>query len=545
MTSYHITGKVADESGAPISGANLTIYRPLIQAAEAGRTATDGSFSLDLQIPGNQGSWPIAFLAVSDHGHHLAIGANIFTNTTNLDLRLLPTLSILVKARDQAGNPVTNAKASLSFRFMGNTPYNLPPAKADGQGVMRFDDLAPGQSYQAAVSAAGYGRANVETPTKDLGMNPVYLPDAVLQSANLGIEGMVLLPNGKPLAQAAVRITRIQAQPANQTTLSDDQGHFKLNNLTQGTITVQSEYMPRERFLSIGTAEAQAGDTNVVIRIGINNVSRGLETRIVTTTGKVVDASGAAAPGVRIVVYAITNIAALPVGVRSEADGTFSITWQAPVGLRGASALLIARDLDRHLAAAYDLNDLTTELNLRLQPALTLSVHVRNGLGASIDKASSRLSMSSGAASVVLNGIADARSQNGVLEIGDLPQGRQYSLIVSAPHYLSATLQAQAIETTDAHFQLPDAILRDANRTIAGVVVGADDLPVAGVRLRLTGADQPNRSSVSLPDGRFTFTEVGDGPAQISASVTNYAGTFVTEALGGDTNVVFRLVKSQ
>ena len=49
-----------------------------------------------------------------------------------------------------------------------------------------------------------------------------------------------------------------------------------------------------------GNFEARGGDTNVVIRFAINGQGGGPETLIVTTSGRVLDPSGAPVAGARL-----------------------------------------------------------------------------------------------------------------------------------------------------------------------------------------------------------------------------------------------------
>ena len=87
--------------------------------------------------------------------------------------------------------------------------------------------------------------------------------------------------------------------------------------------------------------------------------------------------------------------------------------------------------------------------------------------------------------------------------------------------------------------ELDPVELKPANLKLAGQVLDADDKPVAGCNVNLSGDDQPNANARTDRDGRFSFAHVCEGTIRLSANSQRAFGNISAE--GGDTNVVLHL----
>ena len=137
----------------------------------------------------------------------------------------------------------------------------------------------------------------------------------------------------------------------------------------------------------------------------------------------------------------------------------------------------------------------------------------------------------------------DSADDQGVIEFSDLPQERGYSATVSARGYGSATVQAQVADTKTIHFDFPAAVLKVADRKLAGQVLGPDSKPVAGANVNMQGEGQPFGQTTTDATGHFKFDAACEGPVRLFANGPGGGGPFLngnTEAQGGDTNVVIR-----
>jgi hypothetical protein len=89
-----------------------------------------------------------------------------------------------------------------------------------------------------------------------------------------------------------------------------------------------------------------------------------------------------------------TGLARLP--ILSDANGKYSLVWQPrPANARPVITFsVIARDLTHNLAAAHIIDEGTTNLDLHLQPGLTISFKVEDPAGNPITNAVARLTVS-------------------------------------------------------------------------------------------------------------------------------------------------------
>jgi hypothetical protein len=129
------------------------------------------------------------------------------------------------------------------------------------------------------ATAKGYGSAsqNIEEPGET---NRVELPPCVLKIADHKLAGEVVGEDEKPVIRANVYMYG-QGQP-NHSVRTDAKGRFKFDEVCEGTIQVSASARNAH-----GNTRAEAGDTNVVIRLGVRESYSQQETpRRVSLKGK-------------------------------------------------------------------------------------------------------------------------------------------------------------------------------------------------------------------------------------------------------------------
>jgi len=264
----------------------------------------------------------------------------------------------------------------------------------------------------------------------------------------------------------------------------------------------------------------------------------------------VLDPSGAPVSGTRLTIVPISS----EMEVRSDAEGQYSITWQANTGARAGAAalpavqyLLVGRDVEHNLAAAVEVNGQATNVDLHLQAGLTLSGSVKDPGGAPVTNAMIRIIMYAGnGAGAVSRQPTAAPDAKGAFSFSALPQGQLYNLSVTADGYGSANRRVPPAETQTASLQLETFTLAVANLSLRGQVLDAGDKPVPGVNVNMQGQGQLSHSTITDAKGRFVFEAVCAGPVQLFATSRNGANGGPSafgsaRAQGGDTNVVVKL----
>jgi protocatechuate 3,4-dioxygenase beta subunit len=264
------TGIVSDSSGAPVPDVRLTLYPNYFGNSDV-RTDANGRYSMSLQnmqIIRQQNRTPT--LVARSLERNLAAIHDIDEQTTNLDLRLEEGVTLSAKVEDAAGAPIPSARATLIFMIgMDGFPMNGETAGADEAGRIRVPALPPGQQYIVNITAPGYGSANQTLSPGDTTAGDLDGPIIVLRRMDRKLGGKVLGADGKPLGGAPVNIYG-QGQP-NTSTRTDSNGHFLFQQVCEGPVIVfaHGPVYGDSPFLQ-GNAQAQGGDMDVVVKIGVN-----------------------------------------------------------------------------------------------------------------------------------------------------------------------------------------------------------------------------------------------------------------------------------
>jgi len=254
-------------------------------------------------------------------------------------------------------------------------------------------------------------------------------------------------------------------------------------------------------------------------------------------TGVAKDGTGATLAGVEIALW--PDWQANAKAVKTDAEGRFTLTWNPQdQGNTEYDIFLIARAMKENLALAQVIDEDTTNVDLQLEPALTLAGRVTDEKGKPLGKAEARVvflteRMGAGVGKPVQAGA------EGRFEIKALPAGRRYSVSVSAKGYGTASRSVDE-EAEGKRIELEVCQLALADQRIAGVVVDADDKPVAGATIYGYGEGQPSVNGKTDDKGRFEFKQVCAGQIRVQANSSGGSyGSVVAEA--GETNITLQL----
>lgn len=211
--------------------------------------------------------------------------------TTHLDLRLEEGLTVTAKVQDAKGRPIPIAIAVLrgfsgrntrnaatliptnppSYGLSGFSAMDMGYLRADDLGRIRFETLPPGLNYTITISAADYGSVIRQAEASETNTKQYDSP-VVLRAADHKLAGQVLGPDSKPVAGAQVNLQG-EGQP-NASARTDATGHFSFAAVCEGPVTLNATYRGGRAgrvggFINT-SAQAQGGDTNVLIHLAIN-----------------------------------------------------------------------------------------------------------------------------------------------------------------------------------------------------------------------------------------------------------------------------------
>jgi len=469
-----ITGTVRGPDGVPAADAVVS----LDNRYEA-RTDTNGRYEItwwkgvEMQDDMMVGEDSLFLTARSADGN-LVVIRDIAETTTEQDLTLQPTVTISATVKDPSGQPVTNASATM---YLLNGDRNdgtagAKPSTPDAQGRIEFAGLPRMEAYYLKVTAKGYASMNevIQMPTRQT--NRLRFPPVVLPLANQQLGGRILDADGKPLAgvglQAWAYSTAVRPVPGkpddwdvtivrgryqgNKNT--DSEGCFFFDEICEGPIQLQISYQG-----SSVTAQTVGGTTNILLRLALNRPrtinppAAPAANQLLIITGTVRDPSGAPEDGVVIGTWGSGMNTAM---FKTDSAGHYSIR----LSRQATNLVLIARDLERNLAASHDIDGKVTNIDLTLQPGLTLSVKAQDVNGLPIPSAMENLSVVVARTGWPLNRIPARAGEQGLIEINALPQGLSYRATITSRGLSVATVQATAEQTRTNRLDFPAAVLR-------------------------------------------------------------------------------------
>jgi len=226
----------------------------------------------------------------------------------------------------------------------------------------------------------------------------------------------------------------------------------------------------------------------------------------------------------------------------SDSQGRFEIGWDPRrLGSRQTVHYLVARHERRNLAVAVEIEEETKTLDLKLKPGVTFTGEVVDPDGRGIDNARimtmlrvSNWGSSLGRGRVVTNA-------TGKFEVRAIPRDHKYSVTASAEGFGQNEIQIHADNAEYNHLDVGKLTLAVANLAVSGVVVDADDKPVAGARVYCYGEGQTPGSTQTDAEGKFTIEKICAGTIRISASVsgeTRLSGYVQTDGGATDLKIV-------
>ncbi len=523
-----VAGLVKGPDGKPAPGLPVRLVGPYFPSQEKVLiTDGEGRFEMPWDQQQYAGRENTACILVRDAAKNLAAATDLEEDAGSLELTLSPGITLAGKAEFE-GKPITNVSAALVF-WTGNSGMHLYGVAVGTNVPGRFEipALPVGHRYGVYVSAPGFGQKYVNAV--EVGTEPgrVELDAVELLEANQRLAGQVVDADDKPVVGANVGVSGEGQPNANSRTGPD--GRFSFDKLCPGNVYVYANVLNQQ-----GNTRAEAGDTNVVIRLGDTSASMGSDSKEFKLQGKISTPEGEPAVGVELAVFPTNDRKR----VKTDTNGVYRMAWRMESWqLQSGGPLLIARNKAKKLAAAEEIPDDTPTLDVKLKPALTITGTVRDEKGVALSKAQVGLWLKTGNSWNSLDEQLASVDSQGKFELNTLPVGVPYMVYAKAPGYGQKRVEVSAdLETNRTELEPMD--LKLANMVLSGQVVNSSEKPVPGAHVGLNGEDQPDGSATTDGKGRFSF-KVCEGRIQLWASGANGYANASAEA--GDTNVVIVL----
>ena len=252
--------------------------------------------------------------------------------------------------------------------------------------------------------------------------------------------------------------------------------------------------------------------------------------------GVVRDGAGNPLAGIRLAI--MPNV---PEEKTTDSNGKFEMSWDpGNWGPEGATFVLAARDTTRNLGGVVEIDEQMGTLDFKLQPGIVLAGRVVNHEGKALAGARLRVVLRvSNWGAFLGQGEEEKTAQDGTFEIKAIPPERQYVVTAFAEGYGKHEVRVDALKSKDGRMELGEFKLPLADLTVSGVVVDANNQPVAGAEVYANGENQPEQPNIQTDSqGKFVIQNVCAGPIRLGASVRPPARLYGSvETEGGATDV--------
>ena len=525
-----LTGMVRDGNGTALAGVEVVLWPGWRANAKGAKTDDSGRFTLAWS-PQRQASAGFGlFVIARDLKRNLAVAQAMDEDTTSVELRLEPGLTLRGRATDSQGKPLSNAVASLVFWADNMVAPLGEQARTDANGRFELTGLPAGHRYQADVTAKGYGLVNREVSQEAEGQR-IELEPFALAVADQRVAGVVEDAEARPVAD--INVAGYGEGQPNASGRTDAKGRFSIDGVCAGPITLQANSRTGG-----GTVITEGGETNITIQLArsqaVMNSGRGIQ-----VSGTVTDPEGKLAPGVLMSVFPFSS--STRGESQTDGEGRFRLAYTPRQfgPMAEVVPVVVARDAAHNLAAAVELGDEATNVSIRLEPGLTLTGRITDLGGKAITNAQAQVMWQTVRIGLSL-GHPSRADAGGRFEIKGLPRGRQYSVSASAKGFGLKQWTVPAEDTGTNRFELEVLSLARADQRLAGVVLDANEKPVAHIEVVGHGEGQPAIRANTDARGRFTLNAVCAGRIGLQANTTD--GRFGSVSVeSGDTNVTLRL----
>ena len=256
-------------------------------------------------------------------------------------------------------------------------------------------------------------------------------------------------------------------------------------------------------------------------------------------TGTVRDSAGRPVAG--LILSVVPEYMTTSRNVKTGPKGEFELTFNVPFssGPMRRKLCVVASDAAHNLAAAEDVDEDTTTIELKLAPATSVAGALTDIEGKPLSTGMAHLNIWVGNMGSNLRQEPARTDARGRFVINALPANRRYWLSATAPGYGSASRNFETSDSDTNRIELEPFALKVANLPLAGRVVDAEQKPATNAWVTLNGEGQPSETVQTDKAGRFKFKGVCEGSVRLFANAMSSFANTTAEA--GDTNVVIVL----
>lgn len=273
----------------------------------------------------------------------------------------------------------------------------------------------------------------------------------------------------------------------------------------------------------VGVGQLPAGERHVEINL--------ISAKIVS--GTAINPDGKPVTRAQVAPLPMTNL-----NVLTDNQGKFVVGWDPEWAGNLTEFFLMARHLERNLAGGIEINEDTKTVRIKLVPALKLTGTVEDPNGVPIPGAKVGLSLRRGWAcgTPVKEVVTDDK---GRYEFPVLPQKQEYINFANAEGYWQNGIKTGIINNITDREEVGPIILKKPILSVSGIVVDSTGKPVTKCRVGMRGKGQPQRTTETDAQGKFTLEKICSGQIEIWAKLGSVLyGTIQAQAGQKDVKLV-------
>ncbi|HIJ67349.1 MAG TPA: hypothetical protein HPP51_03580 [Planctomycetes bacterium] len=524
-----LAGIVVDENGEPIDNAEVGI--PFMLAPNGGqprylvgymsleflstKSDSEGKFSFD-RIPAEATAEFVVKkpgrATVSTFNPEDFQGQSLQFSTGQTGIKIVQPLGAKIEGvvvEKTSGKPAGGVRI-MALRGRNQPNFGNEPVISKEDGSFSFDCLAPGEHMVQVVTSRDQESDWISEPVEVSTKAGKTTSDVKVELTRGGVLEVLVTDSitKKPVEKATVSI--MPAGGGTGSGKSTDQDGMARFRQMPGEYRIS--YLHKEGY----SRHRQQEDTITIeddktIRVDIQLAG------LPKITGVVSDERGRPVEGAKLKVCPMGSSAESCI---SDAEGKFEANWD-PGNWHSSETpamVLIARQTERNLAAAVDVDENTHQIDIKLKPGVICTGKVVASDGKGIPSAR-LLTMLQGPRWGSSIGRYLTADDEGNYEIKALTPERMYSIQASAEGYGRDRIVVEAGQAVDNRFDAETISLLAANLSVSGVVVDSNDKPVSSVSVSCYGEIQPrNQSQKTDAEGKFKLENICAGRVRISAN---------------------------
>ncbi|MBN2590414.1 MAG: carboxypeptidase regulatory-like domain-containing protein [Sedimentisphaerales bacterium] len=528
-TPIEMSGVIVDESGQPVSGSSVSIL--MIQD----KILSDHNMNINVA--------PKLFNTISDEKGKFTF--------TNLPLDAGVEIIVNKKGRASVSSYISGAPASERYRYSpGQKNITIvQPKEARIEGVVK--EKATGKPL-AGIPLMLRGNNNYQI----IGQDIIYSDENGKFSINgicAGTYNIICVPPRDEMAEwlaqpesfnleAGQIVEDIQIELIKggvlEVLITDAQNNKPLENASVTVYSEDTQQGIRSRSDKDGIAEIRllpgAYQSAHAYRDGYSSldlqnsltIEEGRTKRIEMPLGPLPKASGVVRDGNGKALEGV-KLSVLPGGgsrdVETDEEGKFEISWDIGwFGNESEVPLLVCRYEKENLAKVVILEGNTENLNIKLEPGITVTGKAANPEGNGILNAGIRMMLQSTMwASTFISGDTAKTDSEGNFEVKAIPAEYSYEIIVNADGYGSQRKNVHADDVVNNLLDTGTFNLPVANLSVSGIVVDTEGNPIPNARIESYNHEggQPEQLNTQADsNGKFVLKGVCEGRIDLRVS---------------------------